>query len=231
MRSYKMKKVWITSLLFAVLLLTACQQNKEINSTASSTKITQETTITSTENSTVEKEMNSITSLISTESSNQKMTMESSSSSIKESQVVNVLWSEAKAQQLNTFMASWGQTMKQSYKEYGPSNNVNLYGLQLPDTVLANTNGWQATVNNVPITLTWSENGEANAGYALVAVYSDVETQASLAKHVYFFTIDAGVPKVLVTSQNQGNPDNYLYFKETENQQLKDGFTEIVGNV
>ncbi|MDA3965835.1 DUF4767 domain-containing protein [Enterococcus thailandicus] len=224
-----MKKAWITSLLFAVLLLTACQQNKEINSTASSTKITQETTSNST--AAVKKEVETSTSFVSTESSNQKMTMESSSSSIKESQVVNVLWSEAKAQQLNTFMASWGQTMKQSYKEYGPSNNVNLYGLQLPDTVLANTNGWQATVNNVPITLTWSENGEANAGYALVAVYSDVETQASLAKHVYFFTIDAGVPKVLVTSQNQGNPDNYLYFKETENQQLKDGFTEIVGNV
>lgn len=225
-----MKKVSIISLLFATFLLTACQQNKEINSTASSTKITQETTITSTENSTVEKEMNSSTSFISTESSNQQMTTESSSSSIKESQVLNVLWSTAKAQQLNTFMAGWGETMKQSYKEYGPGNNVNLYGLQLPDAVLANTNGWQATVNNVPITLTWSENGEA-AGSALVAVYSDVETQASLAKHVYFFTIDAGVPKVLVTSQNQGNPENYLYFKETENQQLKDGFTKIVGNV
>lgn len=229
MRSYKMKKVSIISLLFTVLLLTACQQNKEINSTASSTKITQETTVNST--AAVKKEVETSTSFVSTESSNQQMTMESSSSSIKESQVVNILWNEAKAQQLNTFMASWGQTMKQSYKEYGPGNNVNLYGLQLPDTVLANTNGWQATVNNVPITLTWSENGEANAGYALVAVYSDVETQASLAKHVYFFTIDAGVPKVLVTSQNQGNPDNYLYFKETENQQLKDGFTEIVGNV
>ncbi|ASZ08287.1 DUF4767 domain-containing protein [Enterococcus thailandicus] len=224
-----MKKVSIISLLFTVLLLTACQQNKEINSTASSTKITQETTANST--AAVKKEVETSTSFVSTESSNQQMTMESSSSSIKESQVVNILWNEAKAQQLNTFMASWGQTMKQSYKEYGPGNNVNLYGLQLPDTVLANTNGWQATVNNVPITLTWSENGEANAGYALVAVYSDVETQASLAKHVYFFTIDAGVPKVLVTSQNQGNPDNYLYFKETENQQLKDGFTEIVGNV
>ena len=224
-----MKKVSIISLLFTVLLLTACQQNKEINSTASSTKITQETTANST--AAVKKEVETSTSFVSTESSNQQMTTESSSSSIKESQVVNILWNEAKAQQLNTFMASWGQTMKQSYKEYGPGNNVNLYGLQLPDTVLANTNGWQATVNNVPITLTWSENGEANAGYALVAVYSAVETQASLAKHVYFFTIDAGVPKVLVTSQNQGNPDNYLYFKETENQQLKDGFTEIVGNV
>lgn len=230
MRSYKMKKVWITSLLFAALLLTACQKNREVISTSSSSTIaTKETSMSSTEHSSNKKEVNSIST--STESASEKQaTSESSSSSVKESQVVNVLWSEAKAQQLNTFMASWGQTMKQSYKEYGPGNNVNLYGLQLPDTVLANTNGWQATVNNLPITLTWSENGEA-AGYALVAVYSDVETQASLAKHVYFFTIDAGVPKVLVTSQNQGNPENYLYFKETENQQLKDGFTEIVRNV
>ncbi|MBO0430785.1 DUF4767 domain-containing protein [Enterococcus sp. DIV0660C] len=225
-----MKKVSIISLLFTTLLLTACQQNKEVSSMSASTKISQETTVASTEHSTAATEMSTSKSSVSTTSSNQQMTMESNSSSVRENQAVNVLWSKAKAQQLNTFMASWGETMKQSYKEYGPGNNVNLYGLQLPDTVLANTNGWQATVNNVPITLTWSENGEA-ASYALVAVYSDAETQASLAKHVYFFTIDAGVPKVLVTSQNQGNPDNYLYFKETENQQLKDGFTEIVGNI
>ncbi|PQB79502.1 hypothetical protein CUN22_07165 [Enterococcus faecalis] len=38
--------------------------------------------------------------------------------------------------------------------------------------------------------------------YSLVAVYSDIEVQDHLPKHVYFFTINSGVPKVLITSQN-----------------------------
>jgi len=62
----------------------------------------------------------------------------------------------------------------------------------------------------------------------LVAVFSDADTQQYLEKHVYFFTINAGEPKVLVTSQNQGNEHNYLYVKETDNKELRDGFTALV---
>lgn len=35
---------------------------------------------------------------------------------------------------------------------------------------------------------------------------------------------------MLITSQNQGNPNNYLYFKETENKDLRDGFSNIVNS-
>lgn len=35
---------------------------------------------------------------------------------------------------------------------------------------------------------------------------------------------------MLITSQNQGNPNNYLYFKETENKELRDGFSNIVNS-
>lgn len=35
---------------------------------------------------------------------------------------------------------------------------------------------------------------------------------------------------MLITSQNQGNPNNYLYFKETENKELRDGFINIVNS-
>lgn len=85
-------------------------------------------------------------------------------------------------------------------------------------------------IGNTPIVLNWSESGEEESGYSLVAVYSDAETQDYLSKHVYFFTINSGVPKVLITSQNQGNPNNYLYFKETENKELRDGFSNIVNS-
>lgn len=160
-------------------------------------------------------------------------------SSVKESSVSNsstedkivdeMLWDADKDKKLNDFMNTWGQTMNQTYKQYSPNNNVDLYGLQLPDSVL-NNNKWQAVIGNTPIVLNWSENGDEESGYSLVAVYSDSETQDYLSKHVYFFTINSGVPKVLITSQNQGNPNNYLYFKETENKELRDGFSNIVNS-
>lgn len=160
-------------------------------------------------------------------------------SSVKESSVSNssteakivdeMLWDADKDKKLNDFMNTWGQTMNQTYKQYNPNNNVDLYGLQLPDSVL-NNNKWQAVIGNTPIVLNWSKSGEEESGYSLVAVYSDAETRDHLSKHVYFFTINSGVPKVLVTSQNQGNPNNYLYFKETENKELRDGFGNIVNS-
>ncbi|MBO0470989.1 DUF4767 domain-containing protein [Enterococcus sp. DIV0242_7C1] len=134
-----------------------------------------------------------------------------------------------KIKKLNDFMNTWGQAMNQTYKQYSPNNNVDLYGLQLPDSVL-NNNQWQAVIGNTPIVINWSENGEEESGYSLVAVYSDAEAQNYLSKHVYFFTINSGIPKVLITSQNQGNPNNYLYFKETENKELRDGFSNIVNS-
>lgn len=119
--------------------------------------------------------------------------------------------------------------MNQTYKQYSPNNNVDSYGLQLPDSVL-NNNKWQVIIGNMPIVLNWSENGEEESGYSLVAVYSDAELQDYLSKHVYFFTINSGVPKVLIASQNQGNSNNYLYFKETENKELRDDFSNIVNS-
>ena len=152
-----------------------------------------------------------------------------SNSSTEDKLVDEMLWSADKDKKLNDFMNTWGQTMNQAYKQYSPNNNVDLYGLQLPDSVL-NSNKWQAVIGNTPIVLNWSESGEEESGYSLVAVYSDAEAQDYLSKHVYFFTINSGVPKVLITSQNQGNPNNYLYFKETENKELRDGFNNIVNS-
>ena len=49
-----------------------------------------------------------------------------------------------------------------------------------------------------------------------------------MQKHVYFFIIENGQPKVYVTQQNQGNENNYMYFNETANAEIKQGFTQIV---
>ena len=47
-------------------------------------------------------------------------------------------------------------------------------------------------------------------------------------RHYYFFGFQNGQPKVYLTQQNQGNDKNYMYFNETQNQQLKQVFIDIV---
>ncbi len=118
---------------------------------------------------------------------------------VKDNETKEAIWTEAKAEELSAFMTSWGNTMDQSYKNYSPENNVDFYGMSLGEKA-----------------------------YQLVAVYSDAETQPYLGKHLYYFVLEQGKPKVLVTQQNQGNEMNYLYFNETENQALRDGFSNIV---
>ena len=220
-----MKKTMVFCLVLSTVLLAACQQTKK--ATAQSSKAAESSIAVTKESSSKASSKSSTTSSTTTNSTSSTDT--SSSTATETTTVSNLLWSADKSNQLASFMASWGQTMGQSYQAYGPGNNVNLYGLQLPDGVLNHMNGWQATVANTPISLTWSENGEVPSGYGLVAVYSDAQTQSGQkTRHVYFFTIEGGTPKVLVTSQNQGNPNNYLELRKTDNQELKNGFSQIV---
>ena len=158
-----------------------------------------------------------------------KQSVEASASSITESsseEVKNTLWDTNKASQLETFVTQWGKTLGQEYKSYNLQNNVSLYGTPLPQAVI---NGdWKMAINEAPVTVQWSEDGTGHTDFNLVAVYSDVETGEYLGQHVYFFGFQNGQPKVYLTQQNQGNENNYLYFNETQNQQLKQGFIDIV---
>ena len=118
--------------------------------------------------------------------------------------------------------------MNQTYKEYIPGNLINFNGVQAPDGLVGNVT-MQPAIGQHPIYLEWSENGQVKDGYALVAVYSDAETQPEMQKHLYLFTIVNNQPLVLVTMQNQGDPYGYLYFGATDNAELRAGFEKIVG--
>ncbi|EKG9127501.1 DUF4767 domain-containing protein, partial [Enterococcus faecium] len=148
------------------------------------------------------------------------------SSDTSDSQIKQELWDKNKASQLETFVIQWGKTLGQEYKSYNPQNNVSLYGTPLPQAVI--NGNWKMAINEAPVTVQWSEDGTGHADFNLVAVYSDVETGEYLGQHVYFFGFQNGQPKVYLTQQNQGNENNYLYFNETQNQQLKQGFIDIV---
>ncbi|HFM5928339.1 TPA: DUF4767 domain-containing protein, partial [Enterococcus faecium] len=207
-------------LLGTILLLGGCstvsqnEQKKQVDST------TYETETTRKESST--KEIETTTQETKTTESSSKAT----SSDTSDFQIKQELWDTNKASQLATFVPQWGKTLGQEYKSYNPQNNVSLYGTPLPSAVI--DGNWKMAINEAPVTVQWSEDGTGNAGFNLVAVYSDVETGEYLGQHVYFFGFQNGQPKVYLTQQNQGNENNYLYFNETQNQQLKQGFTDII---
>ncbi|XKT09380.1 DUF4767 domain-containing protein (plasmid) [Enterococcus faecium] len=209
-------------LLGMILLLGGCstvsqnEQKKQVDST------THETETTRKESSTKEIETTTLETN-TTESS------KATSSDTSDSQIKQELWDKNKASQLETFVTQWGKTLGQEYKSYNPQNNVSLYGTPLPQAVI--NGNWKMAINEAPVNVQWSEDGTGQADFNLVAVYSDVETGEYLGQHVYFFGFQNGQPKVYLTQQNQGNENNYLYFNETQNQQLKQGFIDIVNGV
>lgn len=143
------------------------------------------------------------------------------------------LWDSNKATALSNFMAQWGQSMGQQYKEYGIGNNVNFYGGLLPDDF----SYMPPATNDGEMDYEWTDDGQTDADYGIVAMYSDADFAEERARatdalmpieHLYLFTIHRGNPIVLITEQNQGMPDNHMYFNPTRNVELQNGFTNIV---
>ena len=215
----------IAVFLTTVTTLSACSSNQ----TNKVSKISS-TSISTTKKSSTSKSSSKTEKVVSSESSSQ--TLESSSAqetSPAPQTQQETIWNTGKNQQLSEFMDSWGREMNQTYAQYSPTHNLNLYGLALPFSVLENHSVWKAAIDNNPINLVWSETGEDMGDYLLVAVYSDVADPKASLHHVYFFVLKDGCPLVLYTAQNQGNENNYLYLKETANNELRNAFTRIIG--
>lgn len=201
----KHRRVLVLSMaLLLVLVVTACSKKEATIETS------EKTSITTSETSSASSETSSTEMIETTESSTSEETM----------------WNPQKAQQLREFMTSWGNSMEQQYNEYTQENNVNFYGLELPSAILRGD--MRPKANDQFIEVSWSSDGESGSGYKIVAVYSDAETAQYLEKHCYLFTIFNGEPVILTTMQNQGNEENAIVFNETQNQELKEGFVNIV---
>lgn len=212
----KAKRLFLLGTIFLLGGCSTVSQNEQKKQVDSSTH---EIETTRKESSTKEIET-------TTQETNTTESSKATSSDTSDSQIKQELWDKNKASQLATFVPQWGKTLGQEYKSYNPQNNVSLYGTPLPSAVI--DGNWKMAINESPVTVQWSEDGTGQADFNLVAVYSDVETGEYLGQHVYFFGFQNGQPKVYLTQQNQGNENNYLYFNETQNQQLKQGFIDIV---
>ncbi|WP_159722539.1 DUF4767 domain-containing protein [Enterococcus sp. CSURQ0835] len=150
---------------------------------------------------------------------------ENKSAEIKQTTETND-WNTTKEKELAVFMSSWGAEMGQTYQAYSPSNNSDFYGIKFPNDLLNGSRN--VKVSGQVVKLHWSKDGNGS-DYQVVAAYSDSATANYGGKHFYLFALVSGQPQTLVTMQNQGNEDNSIEFKETENQDLRNGFAQIVG--
>lgn len=148
-------------------------------------------------------------------------------SSTTENQVTNVLWDREKKASLKSHMMSWGQIMKQTYHEYDETKDTNYAGLTFPSGFSDYEN--KMAVGDTPVTISWSPDGTGSSDYNVVGIYCNVDG-GTVGGYLYLFTFHNQQPVILVTSQNQAMPDNKLHFKETENEDLKKGFLDIVNN-
>lgn len=216
-----------------LLFLAGCSANKT-EETSSTEKVV--TTESSTSQSTSTKSANATSTEASksrtTESSEQQSSNEqsaqpqASTNTAQASQPVkHVLWDDSKTAELATFMQSWGQEMGQQYRSYDDHVQANYYGLQVPQDIFDGK--WTTVINQTPVSVEWSENGEGQADFQIVAIYSDIDHATPAGGHLYFFGFQQKQPKVLITQQNQGNQNNYLYFKETANESLKNAFIQL----
>ena len=216
-----------------LLFLAGCSANKT-EETSSTEKVV--TTESSTSQSISTKTANATSTEASksrtTESSEQQSSNEqsaqpqASTNTAQASQpVTHVLWDASKSAERATFMQSWGQEMGQQYRSYDDHVQANYYGLQVPQDIFDGK--WTTVINQTPVSVEWSENGEGQADFQTVAIYSDIDHATPAGGHLYFFGFQQKQPKVLITQQNQGNQNNYLYFKETANESLKNAFIQL----
>lgn len=143
----------------------------------------------------------------------------------KEKYAHRPLWDSHKSQKLADYMRQWGDEMGQDYQEAYPlGETINYYGYHYPQDIVKNNFAFK----NNPIDVTLSKDGESFDGYNIVAIFSDIESHSPKGAHLYLFTLKDGKPTILITSQNQGNDENLIYFNETENYELKKNFEAIV---
>jgi len=118
-----------------------------------------------------------------------------------------------------SFFLKWAQGMKQDYR---PLHLEDFVGIGDRDNRLKN-----ATVNGQAAT--WNIMGNvknARYDYLVLDSYETTDSDPS-QRHLYLFTLHQGQPQVLYSQAHLADSDK-LDFKETENQELSQGFARYL---
>lgn len=142
------------------------------------------------------------------------------------------LWNSDKAAKLASYMVEFGHKMNQeSYRRLTPNGSDDFYGAMSFAKNNRITVG-EKTEQNAPMTnqqkvdVAFSDDGTGTADYIIVDSYG----YAGSAMILYHFTIHNGQPVVLVSLQNQGNPENMYYMYPTNNKNIQEAFANIVND-
>lgn len=142
------------------------------------------------------------------------------------------LWNSDKAAKLASYMVEFGHKMNQeSYRRLTPNGSDDFYGAMSFAKNNRITVG-EKTEQNAPMTnqqkvdVAFSDDGTGTADYIIVDSYG----YAGSAMILYHFTIHKGQPVVLVSMQNQGNPENMYYMYPTNNKDIQEAFANIVND-
>lgn len=142
------------------------------------------------------------------------------------------LWNSDKAAKLASYMVEFGHKMNQeSYRRLTPNGSDDFYGAMSFAKNNRITVGEKAE-QNAPMTnqqkvdVAFSDNGTGTADYLIVDSYG----YSGSAMILYHFTIHNGQPLVLVSLQNQGNPENMYYMYPTNNKDIQEAFANIVND-
>lgn len=213
----EIKKFLLVISAVSAIALTACSKQQ-----SSQTKASSQSKVSS-----------KVASKKASKSASSQSASSATSKATSHSQKAETPWDSAKDQQLASFMSSWGASMNQKYVKYTPNNPGNVYGIKIPNDIY---NGkWHLAISDIDnqVSSAWSENGQgASNTYLIVACYSDfTNVKTTYGYHVYLFTIFNGKPVVLISEQNQGNEKNSYVFGETKNNELRNGFAQIVGDI
>ena len=129
-------------------------------------------------------------------------------------------------------MVEFGHKMNQeSYRRLTPNGSDDFFGAMS----FAKNNRiivGEKTEQNAPMTyqqkvdVAFSEDGTGTADYLIVDSYG----YSGSVMILYHFTIHKGQPVVLVSMQNQGNPENMYYMYPTNNKDIQEAFANIVND-
>lgn len=136
--------------------------------------------------------------------------------------VKDASWNATKDQQLQSFMIKFGKSMDQNYDKYDGHNELKTYtGMRYPTDLHSTVMDGQRGI------VGWSSDGENNYQYNVVALYNHNPVPRNTSGRItYAFTLHKGQPIVLVDQSSNGDPT----WHETQNQELRTAFTNIVKN-
>lgn len=217
----RMRKLWCGALV-GLLLLSGCASDPVKSTSASSSKATQRSKVTTSRAKTVKRTSSSATSAKTAASATAKSA--TSKSAAKAASAQTTVWNATKRQQLATFMHGWQRKMGQNYQGTYDGQVPNHLGFKFPAAIKNGSLNGRLKWGSQKISVSWSTTGTSSAAYQVLEVATGGKPNEEWPT-TYLFCLHQQRPVVLMTQTTNGDT---LYVQDTQNAALQSGFAGIV---